>query len=80
MPTLSSRLNSASAAFQANAARMRERLEEVLALQAQVVAASAARRETFEARGQLLPRDRIALLLDLVGEVDSADFEPLHAA
>ena len=64
MPTLSSRLNSASAAFQTNAARMRERLEEVLALQAQVVAASAARRETFEARGQLLPRERVARLLD----------------
>jgi len=64
MPTLSSRLNPASAAFQANVARMRERLEAVLALQAQVVAASAARRETFEARGQLLPRERVARLLD----------------
>jgi geranyl-CoA carboxylase beta subunit len=64
MPTLSSRLNPASAAFQANAARMRERLDEVLALQALVVAASAARRETFEARGQLLPRERVARLLD----------------
>ena len=64
MPTLSSRLNPALAAFQANAARMRERLDEVLALQALVVAASAARRETFEARGQLLPRERVARLLD----------------
>jgi len=64
MPTLSSRLNPASAAFQANVVRMRERLDEVLALQAQVVAASAARRETFEARGQLLPRERVARLLD----------------
>jgi geranyl-CoA carboxylase beta subunit len=64
MPTLSSRLNPASAAFQANAARMHERLDEVPALQAQVVAASAARRETFEARGQLLPRERVARLLD----------------
>jgi len=64
MPTLSSRLNPASAAFQANAVRMRERLDEVLALQAQVVVASAARRETFEARGQLLPRERVARLLD----------------
>ena len=64
MPTLSSRLTPTSAAFQANVARMRERLEAVLALQAQVVAASAARRETFEARGQLLPRERVARLLD----------------
>jgi len=64
MPTLSSRLQPTSAAFQANVVRMRERLEEVLALQAQVVAASAARRETFEARGQLLPRERVARLLD----------------
>lgn len=64
MPTLSSRLNPTSAAFQGNVARMRERLDEALALQAQVVAASAARRETFEARGQLLPRERVARLLD----------------
>jgi geranyl-CoA carboxylase beta subunit len=64
MPTLSSHLNPASATFQANVARMRERLDEVLALQAQVVVASAARRETFEARGQLLPRERVARLMD----------------
>jgi len=36
----------------------------VQALQAQVVAASAAKRERFEARGQLLPRERVAQLLD----------------
>ena len=64
MPTLTSRLNPGSAAFLVNVARMRERLDQVLALQAQVVAASAARRETFEARGQLLPRERVARLLD----------------
>jgi len=64
MPVLSSRLDPGSATFRANTARMRERLDEVLALQAQVVAASAARRETFEARGQLLPRERVARLLD----------------
>ena len=64
MPALSSRLDAGSAAFQANAARMRERLDEVLALQAQVVAGSASKKARFDERGQLLPRERVARLLD----------------
>jgi geranyl-CoA carboxylase beta subunit len=64
MPVLHSRLDAHSAAFRANAQRMRERLDEVLALQARVVAASAEKRERFEQRGQLLPRERVARLLD----------------
>ena len=53
-----------SAAFQANARRMAERLAEVRGLEAKVVAESAAKIDKFEQRGQLLPRERVARLLD----------------
>jgi geranyl-CoA carboxylase beta subunit len=64
MPTLESRLDPASPAFAANAAKMRSALDEVLRLQAMVVAESASKQARFEARGQLLPRERVARLLD----------------
>ena len=64
MPALVSKLDPRSANFKANAARMAERLAEVRALEAKVVEASASKRATFEARGQLLPRERVARLLD----------------
>jgi len=61
---LTSALNPASAAFQANAARMQERLAEVRRLEALVVAESESKRKKFEERGQLLPRERVARLID----------------
>ncbi|NRF68284.1 acyl-CoA carboxylase subunit beta [Aquincola sp. S2] len=64
MPALHSRINVRSAAFQANAERMAERLAEVRRLEAQVVAESASKADKFERRGQLLPRERVARLLD----------------
>jgi geranyl-CoA carboxylase beta subunit len=64
MPVLSSRLDPRSPAYIANAARMQEKLAAVLALQAKVVAESASKRDKFEQRGQLLPRERVARLLD----------------
>jgi geranyl-CoA carboxylase beta subunit len=64
MPPLASRLDPGSAAFCANAERMHERLARVQALQARVVAESEAKRARFEQRGQLLPRERVARLLD----------------
>jgi geranyl-CoA carboxylase beta subunit len=64
MPALVSRLDPASAAFAANAARMQAALDEVTRLQALVVAGSASKRARFEQRGQLLPRERVARLLD----------------
>ena len=64
MPKITSRLNAHSAAFAANAERMAQRLAEVVALQAQVVRESESKREKFEARGQLLPRERVARLID----------------
>ncbi len=64
MPALSSLLNPNSSAFAANLLRMQERLSEVRALEAKVVAESASKRDKFEARGQLLPRERVARLID----------------
>jgi geranyl-CoA carboxylase beta subunit len=72
---LASLLDPASAGFQANAQRMRERLDEVLALQARVVAASASKAATFDKRGQLLPRERVARLLDR--DSDFLELSPL---
>ncbi len=64
MPRLATALNPRSARFAANAQRMQERLAEVQALQALVVQSSESKREKFEQRGQLLPRERVARLLD----------------
>ncbi len=64
MPALSSPLDPRSAAFEANAKRMHERLAEVRALEAKVVAESSSKRARFDERGQLLPRERVARLLD----------------
>jgi geranyl-CoA carboxylase beta subunit len=64
MPALLSKLDCKSAAFAANAARMAERLAEVRKLELQVIEESASKRDKFEQRGQLLPRERVAQLLD----------------
>src|SRR5574343_523743 len=63
MPALRSALHTQSDAFQANTARMQERLDQVRALEAQVRDDSASKRDKFEKRGQLLPRERVARLL-----------------
>ncbi|MBI5256134.1 MAG: acyl-CoA carboxylase subunit beta [Burkholderiales bacterium] len=64
MPAIQSLLNPKAAAFAANVARMHERLAEVRALEAKVVTESESKRAKFEARGQLLPRERVARLID----------------
>ena len=64
MPALRSALNPKAEAFQTNVKRMSERLAEVQALEAQVRRESAAKRDKFDKRGQLLPRERVARLLD----------------
>ncbi|MDP2823245.1 MAG: carboxyl transferase domain-containing protein [Sulfuritalea sp.] len=64
MPLLTSSLDPGSAAFAANVARMSERLAEVRALEQKVRDESASKRDKFEKRGQLLPRERVARLLD----------------
>ena len=64
MPALHSKINPRSAAFAANAQRMLGLLEEVQRLEKIVIAESESKRARFEARGQLLPRERVARLLD----------------
>ena len=64
MPVLVSRLDTRSAAFAANAQRMSERLAEVRALEQRVIAESESKRARFDERGQLLPRERVARLVD----------------
>ena len=64
MPKLVSLLDPRSPGFVANVARMQARLDEVQALQAKVVSESASKRDKFEQRGQLLPRERVARLID----------------
>jgi geranyl-CoA carboxylase beta subunit len=64
MTVLKPRLDPASSAFAHNAARMAERLAEVQRLQALVVTESESKRAKFEQRGQLLPRERVARLID----------------
>jgi geranyl-CoA carboxylase beta subunit len=64
MPVLATSLDPRSDAFRANAARMAERLAEVRALEAKVVAESASKADKFDKRGQLLPRERVARLID----------------
>ena len=64
MPTLTSAIDPGSAAFAANVARMAERLAEVRALEQKVRDESSSKRDRFEQRGQLLPRERVARLID----------------
>ena len=64
MPVLRSQLNPKSEAFRANADRMRERLDQVRSLEALAREGSASKRDKFDKRGQLLPRERVARLLD----------------
>jgi geranyl-CoA carboxylase beta subunit len=64
MPVLSSAIATASEAFRANAEAMAGKLAEVRRLEQAVRDNSAARRDTFEKRGQILPRERVERLLD----------------
>ena len=64
MPALRTALNTKSPSYQANVDRMTERLEQVRALETLVRDGSADKRAKFDQRGQLLPRERVARLLD----------------
>jgi geranyl-CoA carboxylase beta subunit len=64
MPVIRSKINPRSEAFAANATRMGELLAEVQRLENLVIAESESKRDKFEKRGQLLPRERVARLLD----------------
>ena len=64
MPFLDSRIDPQSEAFATNRAHTLRMLAEVRALEQRTRDRSAHSRPLFEKRGQLLPRERIALLLD----------------
>ncbi|MCO5162577.1 MAG: acyl-CoA carboxylase subunit beta [Mesorhizobium sp.] len=64
MPVLASAIDPRSPAFKANAEAMAGKLAKVRELEERVQQNSAARRETFEKRGQILPRERVERLLD----------------
>ncbi len=64
MALIESTVSVSSEAFQANRSGMLALLERVRVLQQRTVEKSSASRERFEKRGQLLPRERLSLLLD----------------
>jgi geranyl-CoA carboxylase beta subunit len=64
MPALVSRVDARSDAFRANAEAMAEKLRQVRELEEKVRANSASKRATFDARNQILPRERVERLLD----------------
>ena len=64
MPAIDSRIDTASAAFAENRAHMTALLGQLRALEARTRDTSAAVAPRFARLGKLLPRDRVALLLD----------------
>ena len=65
MPTLETKLNARSADFQANAAAMRALVEDLKAqIEKATLGGGEAARAKHTARGKLLPRDRVQMLLD----------------
>lgn len=64
MTYFESQWNPAAAVAQARRDAMLARIDALRALEERAVQASAAARPAFERRGQLLPRERVALLLD----------------
>ncbi|MES2582680.1 MAG: carboxyl transferase domain-containing protein [Pseudomonadota bacterium] len=64
MPVIRSKIKPTSDAFAANAQRMLGLLTEVQRLEGLVIAESESKRDKFEKRKQLLPRERVARLLD----------------
>ena len=64
MAVIESTVSTGGEAFAANRAGMLALIDRIRSAEARAVAASQASRPRFEARGQLLPRERLALLLD----------------
>ncbi len=64
MTVFQSKVDTQSSAFQNNRADMMTLVDKLGALNARAPAQSAKRKERFDARGQLLPRERLARLLD----------------
>ncbi|SDE25903.1 acyl-CoA carboxylase subunit beta [Kordiimonas lacus] len=64
MPALTSQIDPASDSFKANASAMQSALDEITAIEGLKAAAQEKARALFEKRGKLLPKERLALLLD----------------
>jgi geranyl-CoA carboxylase beta subunit len=64
MPILESRIDKNSESFRSNREQMLALIAEFRGLEQQVRDASNSKRDLFKKRGQLLPRERVALLLD----------------
>ena len=64
MTVFKSKINTASDAYKGNRTEMMALVEKLRELNARAPAISASRKERFEKRGQLLPRERLARLLD----------------
>jgi geranyl-CoA carboxylase beta subunit len=64
MPVLESRISTSSEAFRTNRSEMLALLDDVRTVERKVEALSDARRPQFEKRGQMHPRDRVAMLTD----------------
>lgn len=64
MPVIESLIDPSSEAFKENRAGMLAKIEQFRALEQRVRDASARARDRFEKRGQILPRERVARLLD----------------
>src|SRR3954470_5275454 len=64
MSSFESSWNRDGEAARARSAAMLERIAQLRALEERAAAASAKSRPVFDKRGQLLPRERVALLLD----------------
>ncbi|MES2751931.1 MAG: carboxyl transferase domain-containing protein [Pseudomonadota bacterium] len=64
MTVIENTISRASETYQANRAGMLAQLERVKTVEKRASDASALSKERFEKRGQLLPRERVALLLD----------------
>jgi len=64
MSILENTISPGSAAYQANRDGMLGLIDRMRALEDRTRAASAAAKDRFHTRGQLLPRERVALVLD----------------
>jgi geranyl-CoA carboxylase beta subunit len=64
MPIFESRIDQRSETFRANRERILALIEQFRALEQKARDASNSRRDQFRKRGQLLPRERVALLID----------------
>src|SRR5690554_2457938 len=64
MPVLASRTDTRSEAFRVNADAMTQKLAAVRQLEQAVRDNSASKKSRFDARGQMLPRERVERLLD----------------